>query len=80
MVEHYTWALVLAGWSLLLLLGLAAGDPAATQQGSETPINVLARSLRRALVPARLGSPPAAAPPGHQTPRGATESGLHPAI
>lgn len=47
-MEAYTWVIILAAWSLLLLLGLAGGDPlAAGQPGREAPAIALTRWLHR---------------------------------
>jgi hypothetical protein len=78
-VEQHAWALILAGWLFLLLLGLAGGDPfAAARRGREAPAIAFVKWLHRLSIAARqTASRPAPAP----TPiRPATESGLHAAV
>jgi hypothetical protein len=89
--ESYTWLVILGGWSLLLLLGLAGGDPlAAGRPGQEAPAFRLARWVACAWGRARAGAGVAGreagatrrpAAPGRAVPPAAgqrpTESGLH---
>jgi hypothetical protein len=81
-LEHYAWAAVVAGWSLLLLLGLAGGDPFAVVEPRRAapPVRFVQwaarawasqrRDVPAAGVGAELPARPAVMPP-------ATESGLH---
>ena len=73
-LEQYAWLIILGGWSVLLLLGLAGGDPlAAGQPGREAPAVAFVKWLYgrgHALL-----APPAREVPA---PRRPTESGLHP--
>jgi hypothetical protein len=77
-MEQYTWLVILAAWSLLLLLGLAGGDPLAVgQPGREAPLIKLARWAHRSMR-ARATAGEAAAPPVRfPAPARPSESGLH---
>ena len=74
-MEAYIWLIILATWSLLLLFGLAGGDPLAVgRPGHEAPAIRLAKRLRTlarsrsALATPRLDVPRPTRP---------SESGLH---
>lgn len=78
-MDSYVWLVILGAWSLLLLLGLAGGDPlAAGQPGREAPAVAFVKWLHRLYrawtaptAPSRPRSIPARRP---------TESGLHAAV
>ncbi|MGH2354791.1 MAG: hypothetical protein ACRDJN_24550 [Chloroflexota bacterium] len=82
-VEAFTWGIVLAGWSLLLLLGLAGGDlMTLAQPGSASPTVPRAGRLRLTRG-SHTPEPASASPddaarhaPGSSSPP-PTESGLH---
>ena len=77
-MDSYTWVLILAAWSLLLLLGLAGGDPlAAGRPGREAPAIAGVKWLTRRLRTALAGTGRPAVPARRVPPRHATESGLH---
>lgn len=74
-MEAYTWIIILACWILLLLLGLAGGDPlAAGRPGHEAPAVAAGKWLYRAWLTraARQPTPSRRGAAAHPT-----ESGLH---
>jgi hypothetical protein len=84
-LEHYAWAAVVAGWSLLLLLGLAGGDPfAAVEPRRAAPPVRFVKWAARVWAGQRRDVP--AAGVGAERPArpamvpSATESGLHAAV
>jgi hypothetical protein len=81
-MEQYTWLVILFAWSLLLLLGLAGGDPLAVgQPGREAPLIKLARWAQRAAATRAAAHAAGAAhrerPAHFPPPARPSESGLH---
>jgi hypothetical protein len=73
---------MLAGWALLLLLGLAGGDPfAAGRPGREAPAIAFAKWLHRRWASRQPAAPPISPPVVALTPARRTPgSGFHPAV